>query len=283
VVQEHFDCECGVCLYISESIDSFELSDAGFNLSKIEQIWAVVYFGSEKYLVGCLYRPNDFVDMNDFDLVFKQAKEYVDEKGFKDLLIMGDFNFPSIIWLNGCVAEIKNENGIEHKFTETLSDTFLYQHVNVPTFQMANDVAVNNLDLIFTTQPGSVCAIDPKFVLGNINKGHLVIFLKFVLKNKVSSSSHICKKFVYNKADINKISNFISTVDWVNLFENLTVQEMYDELIHYTSEASNLFIPVSDGSKSTPKISSAPWINYDLKSLIRKKKSEIHELCTQLE
>jgi hypothetical protein len=88
---------------------------------------------------------------------------------------------------------------------------------------------------------------------------------------------------VYNKADINKISNFISTVDWVNLFENLTVQEMYDELIHYTSEASNLFIPVSDGSKSTPKISSAPWINYDLKSLIRKKKSEIHELCTQLE
>ena len=116
----------GVCLYISESIDSFELSDAGFNLSKIEQIWAVVYFGSEKYLVGCLYRPNDFVDMNDFDLVFKQAKEYVDEKGFKDLLIMGDFNFPSIIWLNGCVAEIKNENGIEHKFTETLSDTFFY-------------------------------------------------------------------------------------------------------------------------------------------------------------
>ena len=230
----------GVCLYISESIDSFELSDAGFNLSKIEQIWAVVYFGSEKYLVGCLYRPNDFVDMNDFDLVFKQAKEYVDEKGFKDLLIMGDFNFPSIIWLNGCVAEIKNENGIEHKFTETLSDTFLYQHVNVPTFQMANDVAVNTLDLIFTTQPGSVCAIDPKFVLGNIKKGYLVIFFKFVLKNKVSRSSHICKKFVYNKADINKISNFISTVDWVNLFENLTVQEMYDELIHYTSEASNL-------------------------------------------
>ena len=43
----------GVCLYIDERIDSFELSDAGFNLSKIEQIWAVVYFGKDKYLVGC--------------------------------------------------------------------------------------------------------------------------------------------------------------------------------------------------------------------------------------
>jgi hypothetical protein len=72
-------------------------------LSKIEQIWAVVYFGKDKYLVGCLYRPHEFVDMNDFDLVFKQAKEYVDEKGFKDILIMGDFNFPSISWSNGCI------------------------------------------------------------------------------------------------------------------------------------------------------------------------------------
>lgn len=88
----------GVCLYIDEKIDSFELNDAGFNLSKIEQIWVVVNFNCEKYLVGCLYRPNDFVDMNDFDLVFKQAKDYVDERGFKDLPIMDDFNFPSIIW-----------------------------------------------------------------------------------------------------------------------------------------------------------------------------------------
>jgi len=97
----------GVCLYINNSIDSFELSDVGFNLSKIEQIWAVVYFGTDKYLVDCLYRPNDFVDMNDFDLVFQQAIEYVDEKSFKDLIIMGDFNFPSINWSNGCVSKIK--------------------------------------------------------------------------------------------------------------------------------------------------------------------------------
>ena len=72
----------GVCLYIDQSIESFELSDARFNLSKIEHIWATIYFGKDKYLVGCIYRPNDFIDMNDFDLVFKQAKYYVDEKGY---------------------------------------------------------------------------------------------------------------------------------------------------------------------------------------------------------
>ena len=104
---------------------------------------------------------------------------------------MGDFNFPSINWSNGHVSEIKNENGIEHNFSETFRDTFLYQHVNFPTFQMTNESAVNTLDLIFTTQPGSVYAVDPKFVLGNINKGHLVIFFNFVLKNMVSSSKII--------------------------------------------------------------------------------------------
>ena len=94
----------GVCLYIDESIDCYEVNDPGFNVSKIEQIWAVIYFGLDKYLVGCIYRPGGFKDMGDMDSVFKHAREYVDQKGFKDLLIMGDFNFPQISWTNGCVT-----------------------------------------------------------------------------------------------------------------------------------------------------------------------------------
>ena len=90
-----------MCLYIERTIKSLELSDALFNLSKIEQIWATVYFENNKYLIGCIYRPNDFVDMNDFGLVLKKAKDYVYKKRYKDLLIRVDFNFPSIVWSNG--------------------------------------------------------------------------------------------------------------------------------------------------------------------------------------
>ena len=32
---------------------------------------------------------------------------------FKDILIMGDFNFPSIDWSNGGVTAIKKDNRIE--------------------------------------------------------------------------------------------------------------------------------------------------------------------------
>ena len=81
---------------------------------------------------------------------------------------MGDFNFPMINWSNGNINSIRNDDGIENKFYETLSDTFLYQHVNMPTFQMSNELSENSWDLIFTTESGSVSGVDPKFVLGNI-------------------------------------------------------------------------------------------------------------------
>jgi hypothetical protein len=111
---------------------------------------------------------------------------------------MGDFNFTSINWSNGTFSSIKKENCIEHRLSEILSDTFLYQHVNVQTFQLSNDMAFNILDLIFTTESGSVFAVDPRFVLGNISRGHLVIFFEFVfLKNQVNCSNRNSYKFNY--------------------------------------------------------------------------------------
>jgi hypothetical protein len=250
----------GVCLYIENSINSHELKDAVFDMSKIEQVWAVVYFGYDKYLVGCIYRPDYMNDMNDLEMVFKQARKHVDEKGFKDVLIMGDFNFGKIHWSNGSITSIKSESGSEYKFSEIVSDTFLYQHVNVPTFQKANGEVENILDLIFTTEAGSVCAVDPSFLLGDIIQGHLVIFFSFIIENRQPETyiSPTVYKFLYNKANFNEISQLISNVDWVKLFENMTVQEMYDELIYYTSKASNLYIPTVDILNLKRK--TEPWI-----------------------
>ena len=97
---EMMGAEVVVRLYIERTIKLLELNDAVFNLSKIEQIWPTIYIENNKYLVGCNYIPNDFVDMNDFGLVLKKAKD-VYKKKYKDLLIRSDFNFPSIVWSNG--------------------------------------------------------------------------------------------------------------------------------------------------------------------------------------
>ena len=39
----------GVCIYVDNSINSYEISDGYFGSSRIEQVWVVLYFGKEKY------------------------------------------------------------------------------------------------------------------------------------------------------------------------------------------------------------------------------------------
>ena len=204
----------GVCLYIDNSLDSYELNDAVLNPCKLEQVWAVVYFDNDKYLLGCIYRPNDFLDMAEFGVVFGLARKYIDKNKFKDLLIMGDFNFPSINWSNGCVDAISNENGIEYKFTDILNDYFLYQHINIPTFQLSDEQLGSTLDLIFTTQSVSVNEIDSKFVLGNITRGHLIICFSFILSNKAIRVNKSKQIFMFANSNF----ELISVIIIVNLY-----------------------------------------------------------------
>ena len=55
------------------------------------------------------------------------------------------------------------------------------------------------------------------------------------------------------------------------LYENISVQDMYDELIFYSNIACSAFIPTYNSSKI--KNSAAPWINDELRALIREKKN----------
>ena len=114
--------------------------------------------------MGYIYRPVDFRDMVEIEKVISSAREYVDKRDFQDLIIMGYFNFPKLCWSNGSVSSISSDNGIEYKFFDTLNENYLYQHVNIPTFQLLNEKCENTLDLVFTTTSGSVSKLVSKFV-----------------------------------------------------------------------------------------------------------------------
>ena len=88
-------------------------------MSKLEQIWVVLYFGKSKYLVGCIYRPYDFRDMVEIEKVIGLAREYVDKRDFQHLIIMVDLNFPKLCLSNGSVSSISNAHGIEFDFFDT--------------------------------------------------------------------------------------------------------------------------------------------------------------------
>ena len=78
-----------------------------------------------QYLVGCIYGPNDFIDVSEIKRVFSNAKNFVDENKFSDLLLTGDFNFPKIKWTDCFVSQIEaSDNSIESKFKDIVNDEF---------------------------------------------------------------------------------------------------------------------------------------------------------------
>ena len=164
----------GVIIYVNQTITSYEPFDVCFNVSKLEQTWSVLAIGKCKYLIGCIYRPSNFVDMNDVQMVMNSAREYIDKHGFKNILIVGDFNLPNIKWSNGYINEIQaGENSIENKFKNVINDNFLVQHIDEPTFQLSNGNYSNTLDLVFSADEESVSAVEYLPALSNVSKAHL--------------------------------------------------------------------------------------------------------------
>ena len=88
----------GVVLYIHKSLTAFKvdiLSDSDFS----ESVWCEISLrGTDKLLVGCIYRsPSSSKDNN------KKLNDLVSKTRFylkySHYLIMGDFNYPEIDWL----------------------------------------------------------------------------------------------------------------------------------------------------------------------------------------
>ena len=84
--------------------------------------------------------------MDEIQRIFSNTRDYIYKKGYTDLLILGDFNFPVIKWSNGDVSSINaSESSIEARFKDIVHDDFFIQYVSYPTFQLN----INTLVLIF--------------------------------------------------------------------------------------------------------------------------------------
>ena len=72
-------------------------------------------FEKSKTLIGICYRPPDSTKINDEALF-----NLFDKVSSKDVIIMGDFNYPHLDWNSDL---INNSN----PFVDCLNDNFLYQ------------------------------------------------------------------------------------------------------------------------------------------------------------
>lgn len=141
----------GTAIYVKDSLNSYS-SRAVISDVNNETLWVEVVNGREKLLLGCIYRPPSLT-RNESTLIFQEIN--VAATRYKNVCIMGDFNYRSIDWVNN-VGDNESED-----FINVVNDNFLKQLVNVPTREN------NILDLILTNREDLVNELEVGGRLGN--------------------------------------------------------------------------------------------------------------------
>ena len=174
----------------------------------------------KKILVGCIYRSTSSTIANNAKLndLIRQANEVA---GGNRLLLMGDFNVPYIDWIN--VTTLPGARIIEKDFFETISDSFLCQHVKEPTRFRGTEKSV--LDLFFTKEEGDVKNIKVLPPIGRSDHG--IVMGEFICKwkNRIVPK----KSPMYVKGSYESIAKEMEDINWIEMAQNLRAKELLRE------------------------------------------------------
>jgi hypothetical protein len=204
--------------------------------------------GNTPILIGVVYRSPNSTEENNTKLL-----KVMQEFGNRQVLIMGDFNFPSINWkleLAGCKRD--------SEFLEAVKNNYLIQHVDFPT--RGNNI----LDLVLTNEVNMVESIESIGRLGSSD--HDII--KFDLFTKISMKRN--DRLIPNlkKANFVKIKEVLHNIDWVNEFEHQGVEEAWNKFKEILKDISDKYVPLRKvRNKNTPL-----WMKNNIMKIIRKKR-----------
>ena len=116
----------GVCIYVKEVLKGTQWSHLDKNMSR-DSVWVEVPLkNKDRLLVGAVYRSPNRDDQRNENLNSLVAKA-ADQK-LSHLLRTRDFNYPDIKRNDGGTCTLKSDH-LASKFLETVTDTYLYQHV----------------------------------------------------------------------------------------------------------------------------------------------------------
>ena len=213
--------------------------------------------------IVCYRSPSE----TDFIPKFKSLLDPLQLDKYRGMFIVGDFNYPGIEWIDGSgfTNSITSE---EHHFASLIMDLYLFQLVDRPTRKK------NILDLVITNSPSTVSSIDsgPYFAEAGLPSDHYPVVFDIDFSGKLKDSNHkFC--FDFKNADFDSLNKELSLLPLSSGVENVKSQEEFNEAWNqwcsFVFTAIDTHIPtVSRRSSNKP-----PWINKDLASAIRKKRT----------
>ena len=116
----------------------------------------------------------------------------------KSMLLMGDFNYPGIDWVN-LEADSTSES-----FLALIQDNFWHQHVTSATREK------NILDLVFTSAEGMVedLTVNEHFS----NSDHNLVSFQLLAETAVSSRQH--DRYDFSRGNYTNINICLQKVNW---------------------------------------------------------------------
>nr|XP_047146147.1 uncharacterized protein LOC124819018 [Hydra vulgaris] len=121
----------GVAIFTKYDIIAYEVSVSPL-YKEVEQIWCSIVLHKTKILVGCIYRPPNSTDLinNAINELIKTAKNEVMNGKYSNVIIVGDFNYPNIIWNEDGTIELKQNWQTSRAFINNLQNNYLHQRFN---------------------------------------------------------------------------------------------------------------------------------------------------------
>lgn len=128
---------------------------------------------------------------------FKHTLHIIDINKDQSVLILWDFNFPNIWWIDGCGFSNCSTSD-ENKFVEILTDLYLILLINSPT--RANNI----LDQALTNNPDGITSIQTGAAISDIGlpSDHFPIIFDisisyvYIKRNKKRKLNGESKKFI---------------------------------------------------------------------------------------
>ena len=163
------------------------------------------------------------------------------------LLILGDFNFPTIHWDNLSTPHLSNHCPSE--FIAATQDALLFQYVQSPTHTRPNQKPTL-VDLIFSQEDQTITNMTTRAPLGKSH--HKVLRFHYTVDNNLKDERR--RRYLYDRANYDDMKLELQRIDWYEVFYNsssLNVKEIINNLI-------SKFVPIQ---KHTPKKNKSVWMN----------------------
>lgn len=246
--------ERGVAIYVLESLNA-KLCLNITELNTSESVWCTLRLEERILLIGNIYRSPSS-DKNLFIQGFRNTLLALKNVTYHNVLITGDFNFPSINW------EVPCSTVPECMFTEYLNDAYLIQLVDQPTRFRENQTS-NILDLVLCDDDTLIRDIKYINPLGESDHCVLNIILNISMNEKSVDKKDL-HYFNYFKGDYDRCREQLSIFDWDCLSE-LSVNDSWlclKEVLHTLQED---YIPIVKPRKRNFAICKTKSVKYKLK------------------